>query len=66
MNKGTGAIKWTTHGNGIFNDISKAEIIYTPSPADLSKGSVPLEVSITSPSGLCVSKKPVTIHFAKK
>lgn len=64
--EGAGAIIWSTKGSGIFTDASKAETVYKLSPDDISKGIVRLEVSVSSIKGSCVTKKPVTLHIAKK
>lgn len=60
-----GAILWSTKGSGVFTDASKAETIYKPSEADIAKGTVQLEVSVSAVKGSCVTKKPVIVRIAK-
>ena len=49
-----GTIFWTTTGTGSFSDATTATPVYTPSPADVSLGTVSLTMTVTG-SGVCES-----------
>ncbi|MCE3279507.1 MAG: hypothetical protein K0S44_1698 [Bacteroidetes bacterium] len=44
---------WTTSGTGTFDNTSLPGAVYTPSPADISAGSVTLTFLTNDPSGAC-------------
>lgn len=46
---GTTGITWTTSGSGTFNDASLINAVYTPSPADISAGTVTLTITTSGP-----------------
>jgi hypothetical protein len=49
-----GAILWTTTGTGTFSDATVATPVYTPSPADITSGTVSLTMTVSG-SGTCAS-----------
>ena len=49
----TGAISWTTSGDGSFNNTTSLTAIYTPGSTDISSGTVTLTISSDNPSGPC-------------
>jgi hypothetical protein len=46
---------WSTSGSGFFNDVSSLTAVYTPSPADITVGSVTLRLTTNDPAGPCPS-----------
>lgn len=44
---------WTTSGDGVFNDSSLVNAIYTPGVADTAAGSVFLVLTTNDPAGIC-------------
>ncbi|WP_194410411.1 beta strand repeat-containing protein, partial [Dokdonia pacifica] len=49
-----GTIAWTTSGSGSFNNASAENPIYTPSPSDVTSGSITLTKTVTG-NGTCSS-----------
>jgi|GEM_PF-2520311 len=44
-------VTWSTSGSGSFNNINITNAVYTPSPADISAGSVTLTLTTDDPDG---------------
>ncbi|MBI2967611.1 MAG: hypothetical protein HYY40_07340, partial [Bacteroidetes bacterium] len=44
---------WTTSGSGTFDNAGSLTATYTPSPADITMGSVTLTITTNDPSGPC-------------
>ena len=69
---GTTSTTWTTSGSGTFDDASLQNPTYTPSPTDITNGSVTLTITSNDPSGPCpavnsamiLTINPVTIANA--
>ncbi|MFM9950245.1 MAG: PKD domain-containing protein [Saprospiraceae bacterium] len=55
---------WTTSGTGTFNNPALLTAIYTPSPTDISTGSVVLTLTTTGPCAAISDQMMVTINPA--
>lgn len=50
---GATSASWTTSGTGTFGNAANASTTYTPSPTDISTGSVTLTLTTDDPAGPC-------------
>jgi hypothetical protein len=46
-------VGWTSSGTGVFDDVESLAAIYTPSPADITNGTVTLTLTTNDPEGPC-------------
>jgi gliding motility-associated-like protein len=44
---------WSTAGDGVFNNPSALNAIYTPGPSDIANGTVTLTLTTDDPAGIC-------------
>lgn len=61
--EGAAKITWSSDGSGKFQSGSKAQSIYTPSEADLTRGSVVLKISAKAESG-CLTEKTFILSLS--
>ncbi len=58
-----GSVTWKTIGTGSFSSPGKPETFYTPTPEDILRETLPVEVTVGMPAGGCKRTKTINLHF---